>query len=49
MDCGFSANRGGSVLSLINFRMIEVNQDFNSDEQEVRKEGGVVEFGLLER
>lgn len=38
-----------SVLSLFNFRKSEKNQDFISDKQAVREEGGSVVFGLLER
>lgn len=38
-----------SVLSLFNFRKLEVNQDFISDKQLVREESGRVEFGLLDR
>ena len=38
-----------SVLSLFNFKKFEVNQDFISDRQLVREEGGSVEFGLVDR
>lgn len=38
-----------SVLSLFSFRKIEVSQDFMSDKQEIREEGGSVELGLQER
>ncbi len=38
-----------SVLSLFNFKKLEVNQDLISDKQAMREEGGSVEFGLLER
>ncbi len=37
------------VLSLFNFKKLEVNQDLISDKQAMREEGGSVEFGLLER
>ena len=38
-----------SVLSLFNFKKFEVNQDFISDRQLVREEGGSAEFGLVDR
>lgn len=38
-----------SVLSLFNFRKLEVNQDLISERQVMREEGGSEEFGLLER
>ena len=41
--------RRTSVLSLLSFRKLEVNQDFISDRQEVREAGGRVVDGLPDR
>ena len=41
--------RRTSVLLLLSFRKLEVNQDFISVKQEVREEGGRVVDGLADR